>query len=260
MDHGDDGEGAALPPDTERSPTPPDRLADATTDATTDATADAEKPTRRRQILDAAFEEFAAHGFRGATIKRIAQRARLQSQGLIYWYFPAKEALFEAVLGEHLPILRMVLDPAPLLERPPEDVLPMLARAYLDMAKRPGALRIVRLIAPEIIRRPEMADAVGGPALVKILDFIKAYLAHQVELGRLRPHDVRASARAFIGMVLPQLGARLFLPALASDGLTDDEHITTIVAIFLSGLRAEERPRDDDQGDDQGDDEWEARP
>jgi AcrR family transcriptional regulator len=192
---------------------------------------------RRNQILDAALEEFAAHGFRGATIKRIAQRAKLRSQALIYWYFPAKEALFEAVLGQQLPIVQMVLDPAPLLDRPPEEVLPRLARAYLAIADRPGAPRLVRLLAPELIRRPEVADAVGGPLITKILDFIKTYLTHQVELGRLRPHDVRASARAFIGMILPQLGGKLFLPALRADGLTDEEHIQTIVAIFLRGLQ-----------------------
>jgi AcrR family transcriptional regulator len=194
---------------------------------------------RRQQIVDAAFDEFAEHGFRGATIKRIAQRARLRSQALIYWYFRSKEALFEAVLGQHLPILRMVLDPAPLLDRPPEEVLPQLARAYLASGDRPGAPRLVRLLAPELIRRPEIADAVGGPLIAKILDFIKTYLAHQVELGRLRPHDVRASARAFIGMILPQLGGKLFLPALRADGLTDEEHIATVVAIFLHGLQPE---------------------
>lgn len=192
---------------------------------------------RRREILDAAFEEFAEHGFRGATIKRIAQRARLKSQALIYWYFPAKEALFEAVLGQQLPIMQMVLDPASLLERPPEDVLPLLARAYLATADRPGAQRLVRLLAPELIRRPEVADAVGGPLIARALDFIKTYLAHQVELGRLRPHDVRAGARAFIGMILPQLGGKLFLPALRADGLTDEEHIATLVVIFLRGLQ-----------------------
>lgn len=195
------------------------------------------EPDRRNQILDAALEEFAAHGFRGATIKRIAQRAKLRSQALIYWYFPAKEALFQAVLGQHLPIVQMVLDPAPLLDRPPEEVLPLLARSYLATADRPGAQRLLRLLAPELIRRPEIADAVGGPLIATILDFIKTYLAHQVELGRLRPHDVRASARAFVGMVLPQLGGKLFLPALQADGLTDEEHIQTIVAIFLRGLR-----------------------
>ena len=195
------------------------------------------EPDRRNQILDAALEEFAAHGFRGATIKRIAQRAKLRSQALIYWYFRTKEALFQAVLGQHLPIVQMVLDPAPLLDRPPEEVLPLLARSYLATADRPGAQRLLRLLAPELIRRPEIADAVGGPLIATILDFIKTYLAHQVELGRLRPHDVRASARAFVGMVLPQLGGKLFLPALQADGLTDEEHIQTIVAIFLRGLR-----------------------
>ncbi|HET8906177.1 MAG TPA: TetR/AcrR family transcriptional regulator [Ktedonobacterales bacterium] len=196
---------------------------------------------RRRQILDAALEEFAEHGFRGATIKRIAQRARLKSQALIYWYFPAKEALFEAVLGQQLPVVQMVLDPAPLLDKPPEEVLPQLARAYLASADRPGAPRLVRLLAPELIRRPEVADAVGGPLIGKILDFIKTYLALQVELGRLRPHDVRASARAFIGMILPQLGGKLFLPVLRADGLTDEEYIASLVEIFLRGLAPVER-------------------
>jgi TetR/AcrR family transcriptional regulator, regulator of autoinduction and epiphytic fitness len=192
---------------------------------------------RREQILEAAFEEFAAEGFRGATIKRIAQRAKLQSQALIYWYFPTKEALFEAVLGR-LPIVRAVLDPAALLDRPPEEVLPELARAYLATADRPAAQRVLRLIAPEVVRRPEVADAVAGRLIGKVLDFVKAYLARQIELGRLRPHDVRASARAFIGMLLPQLGGKLVLPSLRADGLTDEEHIATVVAIFLRGLRA----------------------
>jgi TetR/AcrR family transcriptional regulator, regulator of autoinduction and epiphytic fitness len=203
-----------------------------------------EETERRAQILDAALEEFASQGFRGATIKRIAQRARLQSHALIYWYFPSKEDLFQAVLGRHLPILKLMLDPGALLDRPPEDVLPRIAHAYLAMADRPTAQRLLRLILPEVIRRPEIADLLGGRMIARILDFVKTYLARQIELGRLRPHDVRASARAFVGMLLPQLGGKLLLPALLADGLTDEEHIATIVAIFLRGLQPEkpERP------------------
>lgn len=196
-----------------------------------------EASARRSQILDAALEEFAAEGFRGATIKQIAKRAKLQSQALIYWYFPSKEALFHAVLGRHLPIVQLIGDPAALLERPPEEVLPLLARAYLAMADRPAAQRLVRFLAPEVIRRPEVADLLGGRVIAKILSFIETYLTHQVELGRLRPHDARAAARALIGMTLPQLGSKLFLPALAAEGLTDDVYVETIVAIVLRGLR-----------------------
>lgn len=198
-----------------------------------------ENSDRERQILDAAFEEFASQGFRGATIKRIAQRARLASQALIYWYFPTKEALFQAVLGRHLPIAQVVSESESLLDRPPEEVLPLLARAYLAMADQPAALRLVRLFAPEALRRPEVAEMLGGRVIGRVLTFIETYLTRQVELGRLRPHDVHASARAFVGMTLPQLGGKLFLPVLAVEGLTDDNYVETIVTIFLRGLRPE---------------------
>jgi TetR/AcrR family transcriptional regulator, regulator of autoinduction and epiphytic fitness len=196
-----------------------------------------ESGDRKSQILDAALEEFAKEGFRGATIKRIAQRAKLASQALIYWYFPTKEALFQAVLERRLPIAQVISNADALLERPPEEVLPLLARAYLAMADRPAALRLVRLFAPEALRRPEVADLLGGRVIGRVLGFIETYLARQVALGRLRPHDVRASARAFVGMTLPQLGGKLFLPVLKVEGLTDDSYVETIVSIFLRGLQ-----------------------
>lgn len=196
-----------------------------------------ESGDRKSQILEAALEEFAKEGFRGATIKRIAQRAKLASQALIYWYFPTKEALFQAVLERRLPIAQVISNADALLERPPEEVLPLLARAYLAMADRPAALRLVRLFAPEALRRPEVADLLGGRVIGRVLGFIETYLARQVALGRLRPHDVRASARAFVGMTLPQLGGKLFLPVLKVEGLTDDSYVETIVSIFLRGLQ-----------------------
>lgn len=198
-----------------------------------------ERGNRREQILDAALEEFASEGYRGASISRIAKRAKLASQALIYWYFPNKEALFQSVLGRHLPIVQAVSDPA-LLERPPEEALPLLARAYLAMADHPGAARLVRLLAPAVLRRPEIAELLGGRVIGRVLSVIETYLAHQVELGRLRPHDVRAGARAFVGMTLPQLGGKLFLPVLKAEGLTDDAYVEAIVAIFLRGLRPEQ--------------------
>lgn len=52
-----------------------------------------------RRILDAAREEFAEHGFKGARIERIAEDARANKQ-LIYRYFGDKDGLHEAVLEE----------------------------------------------------------------------------------------------------------------------------------------------------------------
>lgn len=199
----------------------------------------AEALDRREQILGAAFEEFSEKGFKGATIKGIARAAGLQSPALIYWYFPDKEALFREVLGSRIPVLRAVRNPAGLLDLPPEQVLPTVASKYLATFDNRAAQRMVRLLVGEATRRPEIAEVVGSAVIKKVLGFLKSYMARQIELGRLRPHDVRSSARAFIGMLLPQAGGKLFFPAIREDGLTDEEHIETAVSIFLEGLRPE---------------------
>jgi AcrR family transcriptional regulator len=51
----------------------------------------------QKDILDAALDEFAAHGLAGARMDRIAERAGVNKR-LIYYYFENKESLFLAVL------------------------------------------------------------------------------------------------------------------------------------------------------------------
>ncbi|WP_446041882.1 TetR family transcriptional regulator [Streptomyces sp. SID1121] len=51
----------------------------------------------RRKLLDAATNEFAAHGIAGARVERIVSAAEVNS-ALLYRYFGSKLKLFEAVL------------------------------------------------------------------------------------------------------------------------------------------------------------------
>jgi AcrR family transcriptional regulator len=164
----------------------------------------------------------------------------LQSPALIYWYFPDKEALFREVLESRIPVLRVVRDPAVVLDLPPEEVLPSIARRYLATFDSEATQRMARLLIGEAMRRPEVAEVFGNAVIRRVLGFLKSYMARQVELGRLRPHDVRASARAFIGMLLPQAAGKMFFPAIREDGLTDEEHVEAAVAVFLRGLGKED--------------------
>ncbi|MEW5986131.1 MAG: TetR/AcrR family transcriptional regulator [Chloroflexota bacterium] len=195
-----------------------------------------EESDRRQEILEAAFEEFSRKGFKGATIKSIAQAAGLQSPSLIYWYFPTKEELFEAVVEARSPFFRTALDPRPFFDRPPDQVLPLLARAYLAGALQPANQKLVRLILAEAISRPEIAQMVGERLMLRVLEFLKAYLARQVELGRLRPHDTRASARLFVGALVPVVFGQALFPILQADGLTAEEQVQTAMDVFLHGL------------------------
>lgn len=193
---------------------------------------------RRERILGAAFGEFAAKGFRGATIKSIARAAKLQSPALIYHYFEDKEALFREVLSSKVPVLRVLSDPEAVMDLPPEEVLARIGRAYFGFEKsvvKPG----LQLMVGEALRRPEVAEVFVRIGPGRVLGFLEKYLQRQVELGRLRPHDVRSSGRAFMGMLIPQLAGSIFLPTLGRDGPTDEEHLRTATEIFLGGLRPE---------------------
>jgi TetR/AcrR family transcriptional regulator len=99
---------------------------------------------------------------------------------------------------------------------------------------------MAQLLVGEAMRRPEVSEVFGNAVIKRVLGFLKSYMARQVELGRLRPHDVRASARAFIGMLLPQAGGKMFFATIREDGLTDEEHIEAVVGIFLRGLAGKE--------------------
>src|SRR5579859_2355100 len=109
---------------------------------------------RREQILDAAVDVMADHGFRGASIKRIAERAGLKSPALIYWYFKNKQALFEAMLDQMAPFLAIVADADNLLDQPPQQVLPRIVDGFLRTVQQPVIGRFVRILLSEAARHP----------------------------------------------------------------------------------------------------------
>src|SRR5919202_5737893 len=109
---------------------------------------------RRAQILDAALHVMAEHGFRGASIKRIAARAGLRSPALIYWYFKDKTALFEAMLRRMAPFLSIVAEGEAHLDDPPEQVLPRIVDGFLRTVQQPATGRFVRILLSEAARSP----------------------------------------------------------------------------------------------------------
>src|SRR5712691_9255359 len=123
---------------------------------------------RRAQILDAALHVMSEHGFRGASIKRIAERAGLKSPALIYWYFKDKQALLEAVLHRMAPFLGAVAELESALDDPPELVLPRIVDGFLKAVQQPMTGRFMRILLSESARHPAVATffAERGPLVV----------------------------------------------------------------------------------------------
>jgi len=196
-----------------------------------------EEQKRKQEILDAAFEEFANKGFRGSTIKSIAKMAGLKSPSLIYWYFPTKEELFQAVLSSRSQFLQDIMNAEVMLDQPPELVLSQLAHGYLQMLHQPVLQKMMRLIFSEFMKRQALADMLAEKVMMRVLGFLQVYFERQIEMGRLRPHDVMASSRAFMGLLVPQAFGIVLFPILRETGPDDEAYIAVIIDIFLTGLQ-----------------------
>lgn len=140
----------------------------------------------RADILKAAEEEFAAHGYDRANIVEIARRTRT-SKRMIYYYFESKHGLYKAVLKGAYASLRQEGAFENKAKLPPVEALRRYAEAIFDSHLRHP--RLVRLSLYENIGRAEtlneLRDAIGDyPSNLEPLEDILA--AGEAD-GSIRP-------------------------------------------------------------------------
>lgn len=85
----------------------------------------------RRNILDAAIQEFSAHGFQGGRTDRIALGAGVGKR-MIFHYFVSKDGLFAAVLEETYSKIRQAEAGLELRNRSPEEAIAVLVGFSFD--------------------------------------------------------------------------------------------------------------------------------
>lgn len=68
------------------------------------------RESRRKQIMDAAMDLFAAEGYSNCSISMLAEKAGI-SKGLMYNYFESKEELLTAIIENGLDEIMHLLDP-----------------------------------------------------------------------------------------------------------------------------------------------------
>ena len=98
----------------------------------------AEPPSSRDRLLAAAVAEFAARGFDGAKVDRIAARARL-NKAMLYYHFRSKADLYRAILTELFQSMTRAVSAARDERLAPEDQIRTFIRALAaQMAARPS--------------------------------------------------------------------------------------------------------------------------
>lgn len=184
----------------------------------------------RRRLLDAAFEEFAAHGLAGARVDRIAELGKANKR-LIYAYYGNKEELFDTVMVRSLGVLT---DAVPFSA---ED-LPGYAGALFDhMIAHPA---MVRLTMWKLLERPDVSPEETQAYRPKV-----AAVADAQSGGRLAPDDDPVDVMMLlIGLVASWFTNSPALHALAGGDRTEPQRVAEHRAALVRavGQLAAQRP------------------
>ena len=98
----------------------------------------------RSKILNAAEREFALHGFKGARVQQIADRAELPKTNVLY-YFKSKESLYLALLADILQLWNSRFDEATASDDPAEVLAHYIADKMEISRCRPNASKMFAL-------------------------------------------------------------------------------------------------------------------
>jgi AcrR family transcriptional regulator len=119
---------------------------------------------RRDHILQAATEVFAKHGFRGATIRQVANTAGV-ADGTIYNVFANKDALLNALLDKLQPDQN----------EEPRDTMSGLFLQRAD-ALSPDTLKILRVVLAEALVDPNLRGKFLKRVLMPAIEPLESHL------------------------------------------------------------------------------------
>ena len=113
---------------------------------------------KRKDILQAAIQEFREQGFPAARVNRIAELAEV-SKRTLYKHFESKEVLFAAITDILLEQIaaspKLSYDPG----KPLRDQLIAAVRDYIDYLSGEHYMGLNRLVMSELLRDQELAQA-----------------------------------------------------------------------------------------------------
>ncbi|MEZ5737085.1 MAG: TetR/AcrR family transcriptional regulator [Novosphingobium sp.] len=154
----------------------------------------------QKSLLNAAAKDFAQHGYAGARINRIADKAKCNIR-MLYHYFGSKEKLYLAVLESAYLDLRENEEKLEIEFGPPlEGLIRLLEFTFNYFESNPvfeGLLRAENLLRGKYIKRLPSVPNAAEPMLDKVNALIKAGEAEGIFRQGLDAADLYLSITAF---------------------------------------------------------------
>lgn len=175
----------------------------------------ADQTNAREAILAAAIDLFAEHGYRGASLQQVAERAGIRKASIFHHYASKADLAdhaFESVRQQLLQCLAPLRRPGPPSR---EQVVDLIGGSIaLCTTHRSSARLGMRLFVDDLAGAAGARGDEPRESYVEIFTILGDWLTRARRAGRVRPMSVRVA-------ILLVLGTLLMVPATAHDAAAD---------------------------------------
>ncbi len=195
---------------------------------------DAPTPARER-IVETAATLIGQAGLRNVRMDELAVKAGV-SRATLYRLFPTKARLFGEIVRVYSPFEPVLAVLEQNADRPPGEVVPRLARAFVESGMpRLGILRGVLLEAMSV-----SPDAVSGvqPFVPDAIGRIAAYLQRQMDAGAVRRMHPILAVQVVLGPIFVHILTRPLAERLIGLSIPMEQVVDELSAAILEGVRA----------------------
>jgi AcrR family transcriptional regulator len=191
----------------------------------------AETADSRAAILEAAKHLFMQDGFRGISMRQIAEAVGV-TKAALYYHFKDKEELFVAIVEQYLVAMSFLIDEVAASPADTRTQIGELVRRIL--AQPPEQRSIIRLASQEIgnispENRVRFLEMYHG----RFVNRITAMLEDGMQRGELRRLDPNLATWTLLGMMYPY-----FHPAPPTQSLPAEALLNQLLQIYFDGLAA----------------------
>ena len=198
----------------------------------------------RQRLLTAAAAEFAARGFAGANVDRIARAARV-NKAMIYYHFTSKAALYREILRDMFEAVALrVADAAQASSNPDEKVRAFVEAIAIEAEARP---HFPPIWFREIAENGAHLDRTTVGHMSRVLGALHRILREGAESGRFHPANTLLVHAGIVGPLLLYFASDQLRRRLARGGIplaasvSRDEvvaHVQRLALIALEGRTA----------------------
>jgi TetR/AcrR family transcriptional repressor of mexJK operon len=185
-------------------------------------------------LVEAARRLFVKKGYGSTTTGDVAAAARVSKQTL-YRLFPAKSALFAAVIEDHRQSILAL--PGDYDDLPLQEALELMLKTNIDQRAHQERLALIRILLSEAQQSPEMLRIARQHGADSSRNELAKWLAEQQKRGRIVVDDPDLAAGTLLDMTIGSVVLRMNIGRKGPSLRQYEDHVRRCVAIFLNGVR-----------------------